>query len=1459
MDLPDNYVTRIQRSFQELSAEAIDAIEQAPILARMGWSSAFGWDQLLKSQRVLIVSEAGAGKTHECRAEQAALWAAGEAAFYFDLAQLANNKLCDLMLAEEEERFNAWLASQSDIATIFLDSIDELKLTLGSFEGALKRLNKAIAGQLGRVRIVITTRPIPIDSRLIEQLLPIPEKGEPLPSAEAFADIAMNKHRDEKQNKKGLDAVPAWRNVALMPLSDDQIREMAAIQGVTDAEALLKDIHKRNAEDFARRPQDLIELCVDWREHRRIRTHREQVAHNIAIKLKPRMDRGEKAQLTEEKAFEGASRLALAALLTRKLVLRHSAEADKGGEPGTALDPAAILPDWSADERETLLQRALFGFASYGRVRFHHRSVIEYLAACRTEDLLRQGMSMKAVKRLLFAETPQDIKVVKPSMRPVAAWLALSEVSVFSEIRDREPNVLLNYADPEFLTTQQRVDALHAYVKRFGQGNWRGMHVPNLQVHRFASNELAPHVLSLWKQGIENSEVRELLLELIAAVPMKDGADLAYSVVMQDDAGHRERIEALDALINLNDSRLDLVTKSIETEPDIWPNELVKTSIPRLFPAHIPVGRLCHVLSRVTESPRSVSELGWLWLRLIAEADMPPGYLEALRAGLTDLVMEGVKWREQWPHIVTPRQHLVAPLAAVCLRQISEGNVSTTSMHSSVIALRFSRDDHSQNDLTTNLRNALAQLPSEAREIAFWADDAFGQNLHSEGDPWKRLFEVVYHGAVSLNHDQDKSWVLLSLSDPKRSLAERAMMLEAAMRDIWDGQGDWRDYVRTLKDRVANCPTLITRIDGQLKPASANRELERIQAENLKRSEQARRRQAKYHASWIQFWREVASNPQTAFSPDRAGNTAWNLWQAMSRSGDESRASGWNRRFIEQHFSKEVADQLRTTMMSSWRNDRPTLRTERPDDEKNTFLIRWQFGLAAIAAEAEDVNWARKLSVEEAELATCYAPLEFNGFPSWLEGLATVHPTAVEAVLGPELSSELDEISTANSFAISLQNLSHATATLVSIFLPRLRAWFDATVQSIRDGEASANVADRLRRVADILLMCGNDQTRQELRSVAEKQLAGGLDSLLGHVWLPILMRLDPLAGTEQLDKALGEARPESKASGMKWLGELFGDRHNKTPINVRKPEYTPALLLRLVRLAYSYAPPSEDIIHEGVYSPASRDHAQEGRDALLGALLDTRGPEGWRAKLEMADDPLFAHFRDRALLIAREKAAEESDGVAFTESDVNIISRNREVPPNTRDEMFALLTDRLDDLDDQLLQDDSPRAAWAVISDEKIMRREIARTLRNAANHAYTIDQEGATADEKETDIRLRATSGQEAVIELKLGDNRSGRDLRDSIKGQLVTKYMAPESRRSGCLLVTVASGSHWAHPDSNERMDIAGLEAMLQTEASKVVFDMGMTLRLIARVLDLRPRLSAENSVVKPRRRKPNAKVP
>ena len=253
---------------------------------------------------------------------------------------------------------------------------------------------------------------------------------------------------------------------------------------------------------------------------------------------------------------------------------------------------------------------------------------------------------------------------------------------------------------------------------------------------------------------------------------------------------------------------------------------------------------------------------------------------------------------------------------------------------------------------------------------------------------------------------------------------------------------------------------------------------------------------------------------------------------------------------------------------------------------------------------------------------------------------------------------------------------------------------------------------------------------------------------------------------------------------------------------------------------------------------PDTRDDAEQARREIVNALLEAKGEEGWAAKLEMARDPLCAHFKDRILALAEENWAQEIDSVPFDEAQAITLDITGEAPPSTNEAMFAIMRDRLFDLDELLLRDASPKDAWAGITDEKVMRRVIALELENASNGIYMVDQEAVTGDESRTDIRLRSViSDHEAVIELKLA-HRSARDLRNTIKDQLVTKYMKAENRRSGCLLVTLARDQKWDHPDTGTRIGPSELVSVLRDEAQRLKEAMGGTVALRVHLLDLRP---------------------
>ena len=153
-------------------------------------------------------------------------------------------------------------------------------------------------------------------------------------------------------------------------------------------------------------------------------------------------------------------------------------------------------------------------------------------------------------------------------------------------------------------------------------------------------------------------------------------------------------------------------------------------------------------------------------------------------------------------------------------------------------------------------------------------------------------------------------------------------------------------------------------------------------------------------------------------------------------------------------------------------------------------------------------------------------------------------------------------------------------------------------------------------------------------------------------------MRIDPNLGVSALEDRIRTVEPGASTEAVELFGVLFGDRNE--PTNLKTPHFTPQLLLRLLRRAYHHVRTVDDAEHLGTYSPEIRDHAESARDAIVNALLEAEGEEGWAAKIEMANDPLCAHFKDRILAITKEQWAQEIDSVPYDEKQAIALDKNR-------------------------------------------------------------------------------------------------------------------------------------------------------------------------------------------------------
>ena len=469
--------------------------------AWLGLGSSIGWTALLEHARVVLLAEAGAGKTTEMVEQAERLAGEGQFAFCVPLESLDREPFTGLLSRPAEEKFEAWKADGNAPGWFFLDdAVDELKLTSGKLDRALGRLSREIDSHLDRAREIVSCRPSDwrssLDLKTMQNRLPVPErvgKIDAPPPEEVFMGALRHEpakavsFSHQKQEDLERDTV---RTVAMLPMSDGQIEVFAEQSGVSDAATFLAEVAQHNAWDFARRPLDLADLIANWTRWGRLGTRAEQHEANVAAKLRDNPERPDRDVLTDSQARHGAESLALALALTRRRTIRSPEQAaDIHPEEGV-LQAEAILPGWTEAQRQALLRRALFDPATCGRVRFHHRSVQEYLAAWRLRRLREKGMSTSALFRLLFVEL-YGAEVVRPSMLATAAWLALWDDAVRTELIERKPEALLSFGDPATLEVQARGHLVGAFVAKYGQGGWRGLNIPVDEVRRLSHPELA--------------------------------------------------------------------------------------------------------------------------------------------------------------------------------------------------------------------------------------------------------------------------------------------------------------------------------------------------------------------------------------------------------------------------------------------------------------------------------------------------------------------------------------------------------------------------------------------------------------------------------------------------------------------------------------------------------------------------------------------------------------------------------------------------------------------------------------------------------------------------------------------------------------------------------------------------------------------------------------------------------
>lgn len=534
----------LERTFHELTLEA-GADDNSELTRSRGVHTAISWFDLLKEHRTIILSEAGSGKTTEIRNTAVKLRQSGKHAFFVRIEHVVHS-FEDSFEEGTADQFREW-ASSGDEGWLLLDSVDEARLhDPKDFERAIKALGRHLGPVLEQAHIVITGR---TSAWRVKTDLLLCRSALPYHGVETSADddrAESDTPEEIATKKKGTPAsmTAPFKIVALDNLHGDQVDAFLLGMNVADPKAFKGAVERKEVMSLTTRPQDLTELVEFWNKHARIGSRLELLRSSIDRRLEERdQDRAESRPIAVEKLRLGARLVAAAATLTRESSIR----VPDGTSNSKGISIRDVLPEWDDIDCATLLSRPIFDNGIYGTVRFHHRSVREYLAAEWLHKLIVDDASRARVEALFF-RWQYGIEVIVPTMRPVLAWLVILDVRILTKVCRIAPEVIFEGGDPSQLPRETRSKILRQVCEQLTQPAHGHSLTDYASVQRFANADLTADVRALLDEYAEDDDIVSYLLRMVCQGEIKGAAPEAKRFSLTSRTKYT-RIAALRALV----------------------------------------------------------------------------------------------------------------------------------------------------------------------------------------------------------------------------------------------------------------------------------------------------------------------------------------------------------------------------------------------------------------------------------------------------------------------------------------------------------------------------------------------------------------------------------------------------------------------------------------------------------------------------------------------------------------------------------------------------------------------------------------------------------------------------------------------------------------------------------------------------------------------------------------------
>ncbi len=1412
----DKYVN-LNRQFCVVDRTELDDVSTLLFESQSHYfSEALCWDQLLERRRVVILGQAGTGKTRELQEQQDRLFRVGKPAFFLTLENLARDGIAKSLNPGHRQRFSVWAEAPSEPAWFFLDALDELKLADGETEQALRQLEFGLGPALRNANIILSTRPKGFDGSLdilsIQVELPVTDvtteqlqSNETVETEEPSSEDSLDRTGMMEIREKTLDTQAEVTVVMLLPLDLERAKTYAQESKFPDVDATFAEIREKDADELTRRPFDIAAVFEYRKEHGDIGSRRDRQEALIQSQTREKKSKKTKT-IPQDQAREGAERIALAMILARQFHILVGEDSDTTDDGKGNLDVQRLLSDWPPADVEALLRLPLFDLGAIGRVRFAHRTTMEYLAACRLIELRNNKLSRHDLHNTLFRRVHGE-EVIPPSTREVVAWLSLDDVSVRRHVTKVMPELLIGDGDPGSLTIEARAEILNAMVTLYGEGTWRGISFGLTERRLFADPGLASAINRIWCEGPTNEEVRDLLVELIALGPIPDCGHIAHEVAMNKDDRDATRADAVRGLLKLERSKdvEGFVEAQIKRPKDLGSRRLIYL-LPELAGQYLNARQIARIVRSAVQNGKRALHLDSQLIDVANKIDPGSAFASSLRDTLRSLILQGAPKDLDQFYIQSKYAIASQALGVLCRRQIEAGfpTEDRELINAAITASRFEDDNYSAPRGLEEVRKAVTSQP-KFRPAIFWADLEFMENLFPEKPVRFGLFRVVGdRAAIQKIDDADRPWLLDALRDG--SEMQREVALEVLL-DLWRHQEYTGVAIEDLRTHTSDNRTLTARIDEAVAPRKPNPSIARSERELAKHQRDWDKKEQRRKNQWTKWESVLREKPDHYFSGKRVANSIVNLMQWFKRT--ERSGSDWlwwSTSEVIEGLGEQVLDAADSHVKAYWRRQNLLLASERKPEDRNSFPHSWIFGMNALAYEAEAEGWTQNLTDNEVRLAVRLSTLKLNGFAPFLSDLVRDRPNMVAEVFSRELVAQFGLLE-----EMPQQPLLHDIRYSNDAALQRLVA--PTLMDMVENGPSLGGSAQQY--ALEMIESCSTPEELERItKSCREKFLADPFGPNAA-AWLSIVFNQNFAAAVDAFLQAVSSMDTESDQDGAETLvANLFGDRGRSSPARF-SADGSAKLAADLVRAVYDIVIPANDNVHDSVYTPNTRDHAESGRNAVLNILLSMNGLKARQQIIAMAREDRFSHFSDRLIYLSTEKIAKEADGEGLTLESVRRFDREGIAPPRNEAELLTVVDSRLHDIAHYVEDDDvAPREVWRMAQDEEVFQKLLTGELNRGARGQYArAFREPEVADKKKPDVVVPAYRGDfRVVVEIKVarkGNDRTAQALLDAIQDQLKKLYLRSDACRSGCFVVIhTGARKYWKHPTTGKRMTFPDL---------------------------------------------------